>query len=101
MNEKEFETFSEGFDFCREKNCPVVVRIQNKRWKLYPSGKAEQKQNPPKKGRLGSKTNKGDMLVEIANDIIGNSTDPVKVIGDLIKLQRLSLKMYKENLGVK
>ena len=47
--------------------------------------------------RLG-KTNKGDMLVKIANDIINHSTDPVKVIGDLIIYHKLTVKMYQENL---
>ena len=94
---KEFETFNEAFDFCREKNSPVMVKIKNETWKLYPSGKAEQKKNSPSTGKLG-KTNKGDMLVDIANDIISNSTDPVKVIGDLIKYHKLSAQMYIENL---
>ena len=53
--------------------------------------------NPPTEGRLG-KTNKGELLVKIANDIINHSTDPVKVIGDLIIYHKLTMKMYQENL---
>jgi len=58
------------------------------------------KKNLPSNGRL-SKTNKGVLLVETANRIIGNSSDPVKLIGDLIQYQRLSAKMYRENMGRK
>ena len=51
--DKKFESFNEAFDFCREKNCPVIVRIQNERWKLYPSGKAKKQKSLPPSGRLG------------------------------------------------
>lgn len=61
---------------------------------------AKKKKNLPSTGRLG-KTNKGEMLVKIANNIISDSTDPVKIIGELIKYQRLSAKMYRENARVK
>ena len=61
---------------------------------------AKNKKNLPSNGRLG-KTNKGVLLVETANRIIGNSSDPVKLIGDLIEYQRLSMKMYRENQRVK
>ena len=60
----------------------------------------KKQENPPTTGRLG-KTNNGVLLVETANRIIGNSSDPVKLIGDLIQYQRLSAKMYRENLGRK
>lgn len=55
------------------------------------------RKNLPQKGRLGQ-TNKGVLLVNTANRIIGNSSDPVKLIGDLIQYQRISAKMYRENL---
>jgi len=44
---------------------------------------------------------KGVQLVNTAKDIISHESDPVKLIGDLIEYQRLSMKMYRENLGVK
>ena len=56
----------------------------------------EKQKNSPSEGELG-KTNKGVLLVQTANRIIGNSSDPVKLIGDLIQYQRLSAKMYREN----
>ena len=57
----------------------------------------KQRKNLPSNGRLG-KTNKGVLLVQTANRIIGNSSDPVKLIGDLIQYQRLSAKMYRESV---
>jgi len=64
-------------------------------------GKDMKKQkNLPQKGRLG-KTKKGVQLVNISKDIIGNSSDPVKLLGDLIQYQRLVAKMYRENTRVK
>jgi len=100
MIEKEFKTFNEAFDFCREKNYPVTVRIQKERWKLYPSGKAEPKKSSPSEGKLGKTKHTSDML-KLDTHIIGNSFDPVKIIADLIQYQRLSAKMYRENLGRK
>ena len=35
-----FDTHSEAFDYCREVGYPVIVTIKDKKWKLYPSGKA-------------------------------------------------------------
>jgi hypothetical protein len=37
----EFESFEEGFSFCRECNRPVIVQIDGKTYRLFPSGKAE------------------------------------------------------------
>ena len=39
---KRFETFSDGFDFCREADRPVRVKIGDYKWKLFPSGSAKQ-----------------------------------------------------------
>ena len=58
------------------------------------------KKNLPSNGRLGN-LKKGELLVKTAKSIIGNSSDPVKLIGDLIQYQRLSAKMYRENQRVK
>lgn len=44
---------------------------------------------------------KSVQLVNTANRIIGNSSDPVKLIGDLIQYHRLSAKMYRQNARVK
>ena len=38
---KTFDTFEAAFAYCREGNCPVIVIVQGKRWKLYPSGRAD------------------------------------------------------------
>lgn len=38
---KEFDDFPEAFDYCRERDKPVIVKIQGKEWKLYPSGYAK------------------------------------------------------------
>ena len=57
----------------------------------------KQRKNLPSNGRLG-KTNKGVLLVQTANRIIGNSSDPVKLIGDLIQYQRLTAQMYRESV---
>ena len=57
----------------------------------------KKQKNPPIQGRLGQ-TNKGVLLVKTAKDIVGNSNDPVKLVGDLMQYQRLSAKMYQENL---
>jgi hypothetical protein len=40
---KTFEAFDLAFDYCRECNHPVVVMIQDEKWKLFPSGRAERK----------------------------------------------------------
>ena len=32
--------FESAFNYCREKNKPVMVKIDGQRWRLYPSGKA-------------------------------------------------------------
>ncbi len=37
---KTFDDFSDAFDYCREAGRPVVVLVEGKRWKLYPSGRA-------------------------------------------------------------
>lgn len=38
---KEFDTFWEAFDYCRDVNKPVIVRVMGEAWKLYPSGSAK------------------------------------------------------------
>lgn len=38
---KSFDDFSDAFDYCRERDCPVVVLVAGEKWKLYPSGHAE------------------------------------------------------------
>lgn len=38
--EKEFTTFSEAFDYCRECDKPVTVKVNGTRYKLFPSGKS-------------------------------------------------------------
>lgn len=40
FNTKEFETLTDAFDYCRERNAPVVVIVNKQFWKLFPSGKA-------------------------------------------------------------
>ncbi len=55
------------------------------------------KKNLPCNGRLKEKKS----LVSVAESIIGNSSDPVKLIADLIRYQRISAKMYRDNLKVK
>jgi hypothetical protein len=42
---KSFNDFSEAFDYCREKDQPVVVLVEGQRWKLYPSGRATKMPN--------------------------------------------------------
>jgi hypothetical protein len=37
-----FDTMEEAFNYCRERNVPVLVGVQGKTWKLYPSGKARE-----------------------------------------------------------
>lgn len=39
-----FDTFQDAFDYCREAGRPVVVWINGKRWKLYPSGAAKKQE---------------------------------------------------------
>lgn len=39
---KTFEDFPDAFDYCREKDQPVVVLVAGEEWKLYPSGSAVQ-----------------------------------------------------------
>jgi len=95
---KKFKTFNEAFDFCREKDCPVIVRIKNERWKLYPSGKAE-KQSPSSNDGLGTKQN-GELLIDCAK-IIVQSTNPVKLITAQIRYRMLVAKMYRQNAKVK
>ena len=43
---KTFDDFPEAFDYCREKDQPVVVIVAGERWKLYPSGHATQLSSP-------------------------------------------------------
>jgi hypothetical protein len=38
-----FDDFGEAFDYCREKDQPMVVSVQGERWKLYPSGRADKR----------------------------------------------------------
>ena len=40
---KEFDDFSDAFDYCREANHPVTVIICGEKYKLFPSGRAEKK----------------------------------------------------------
>ena len=42
----------------------------------------------------------GELLVECAKSI-ADSSDPVKIISEFIKYQRLSVKMYRNNRKVK
>jgi len=36
----EFETMQLAFDTCRECNRPMIVKVERKLWKIYPSGAA-------------------------------------------------------------
>lgn len=38
----EFDDMESAFDYIRERNSPQVVTVNGKRWKLYPSGRAEE-----------------------------------------------------------
>ena len=38
----EFSDMSEAFSFCRECNRPVIVQVDGKKYRLFPSGKAEE-----------------------------------------------------------
>ena len=38
-----FDDFPEAFDYCREAARPVTVQVNGEAWKLFPSGRAEQK----------------------------------------------------------
>ena len=38
---KSFEDLSDAFDYCREKDCPVIVLVKGEKWKLFPSGCAQ------------------------------------------------------------
>ena len=38
-----FDEFTEAFDYCRAAGRPVTVQVRGETWKLYPSGRAEQK----------------------------------------------------------
>ena len=60
----------------------------------------ETKKNLPSNGRLGD-LKKGELLVKTAKDIIGNSSDPVKLIGDLIQYQRVAIKFQVGKSGGK
>jgi hypothetical protein len=37
-----FETLQEAFDFCRQCDRPVIVQVEGKQYRLFPSGKAEE-----------------------------------------------------------
>lgn len=40
---KEFDNFEEAFDYCREKNAPVIIGVKKAKgytYKLFPSGLA-------------------------------------------------------------
>ena len=56
------------------------------------------KKSLPLKGKLGKTSDTSDMLKSEDTHIIRNSFDPVKLIGDLIEYQRISAKMYRENM---
>lgn len=43
--EKQFDDFSTAFDYCREADKPVAVRVGGERWKLYPSGQVKRLPN--------------------------------------------------------
>jgi len=58
------------------------------------------KQSLPSNGKFGKTKHTSDMLKSDTH-IIGSIFDPVKIIGDLIQCQRLSVKAYQENLEVK
>ncbi|MBA7518486.1 hypothetical protein ES705_10556 [subsurface metagenome] len=35
---KRFEFWDDAFDYCRGRNCPVIVIVKGKKMKLFPSG---------------------------------------------------------------
>ncbi len=37
-NAKQFDTWEEAFNYCREADHPVVVRVDGETAKIYPSG---------------------------------------------------------------
>jgi hypothetical protein len=38
---QEFTNMEAAFDYCRDKDRPVVVSVEGIDWKLYPSGRAD------------------------------------------------------------
>lgn len=38
-----FESMEEAFAYCRRRNQPTIVQVNENQWKIYPSGKAEEK----------------------------------------------------------
>ena len=58
------------------------------------------KQSPSSNDGLGTKQN-GELLLDAAKIIIGNTPDPVKLITAQIRYCRLVEKMYSQNVRVK
>lgn len=44
---RRFDTFSDAFDYCRERACPTRVWIKNDLYKLYPSGQVQLLESGP------------------------------------------------------
>ena len=59
------------------------------------------KKNPPNKGRLGKTKHTSDMLKSEDTHIIGNFSDPVKLITAQIRYQMIVEKMYREKARMK
>ena len=38
----EFNDMSEAFAFCRECNRPIIVQVDGKKYRLFPSGRADE-----------------------------------------------------------
>ena len=41
MTVKQFNTWEEAFDYCRERNCPVIIKVDGETAKIFPSGAAK------------------------------------------------------------
>ena len=39
--QKKFEEWDEAFAYCREVNHPVLVQVKGKNYKIFPSGRCE------------------------------------------------------------
>jgi len=61
---------------------------------------AKAKQSPSSNDGLGTKQN-GELLLDAAKIIIGNTTDPVKLITAQIQYCRLIEKMYRNHRRIK
>ena len=59
------------------------------------------KKNLPSTGRLGKTKHISDMLKSEDTHIIGENSDPVKIIGDLIGYQRVAIKIQAGKSGGK